>query len=297
MRTLGRDRVIYAFSKDAPPALTIDSGETVRMATLDCYSGALSETGQDWLTRRTSVPGPNPATGPVAVRGARPGDALKAEILSIETAGFGIMNTRPGVGALARALSAQNTRRFPIADGRFDFFGMSLPVAPMIGVIGVAPPGAAIGCDTPGAHGGNMDTRLIAAGSTLYLPVACEGALFALGDVHAQMGDGEVAICGLECAADVTVRLSVLPGRAPAWPVLVTDEQICVLCSAKTLDEAAEIARYALFDFLGPRTALDAEQRVLLLSLMADLAVCQVVDPLVTVRMGLRRQALPALDF
>ena len=110
------------------------------------------------------------------------------------------------------------------------------------------------------------------------------------------MGDGEVCICGLECEAQVDVRLTVIPGRCEEWPVWEKDGLWSVMCSAEDLDEAAELARYAMLDFLRRRTGWKVQELVMLLSLIGDTAVCQVVDPLATVRFTLRRPVF-ALEF
>ena len=172
-----------------------------------------------------------------------------------------------------------------------------MPLDPMIGVIGVAPEGEDVDTETPGAHGGNMDTRFIRAGSTLYLPVSCEGALFAVGDVHAKMGDGEMCICGLECAATVTVRFSVLRGRREKWPVLLDRGRFYTIASAQTLDEAARLSADALFDFLLARTRVERNELILLMSLVCHLEISQVVDPLVTARASLDPDIFPGLAF
>ena len=134
-----------------------------------------------------------------------------------------------------------------------------------------------------------MDNRCIGKGCTVYFPVGAQGAYFGLGDVHGLMGDGEVCICGLEMAATVDVRVRVIPGRQEGCPIWEKDGRWAAMYSAETLDEAARGARYALLNFLAPRVALPKEELILLLSLIGDLSVCQVVDPLQTVRFSLRR--------
>ena len=176
------------------------------------------------------------------------------------------------------------------------FNEVSFPIDPMIGVIGTAPSGPDVIDGFVGSHGGNMDNRTIGEGCTVYFPVGQDGAYFGLGDVHGLMGDGEVCICGLECEAQVDVRLTVIPGRCEEWPVWEKDGLWSVMCSAEDLDEAAELARYAMLDFLRRRTGWKVQELVMLLSLIGDTAVCQVVDPLATVRFTLRRPVF-ALEF
>lgn len=300
-RYIDDSRFIHEFAPGLTPIAELKPGERATVRTLDCYCNAIRKAGDDWLEKRRHVPGPNPATGPIAIQGAQPGDALAVHILDIRPDAQGAMNVRAGVGALGQYIEGCETQVFAISDGYVDFFGRRLPAAPMIGVIGVATAAenGAISTETPHMHGGNMDDRFITAGSTVYLPVSQPGAQLALGDVHALMGDGEVAICGLECAAEVDICCEVIPGRAERWPV-VRDAQgrYRVNCSADTLDKAAQLARGALLEFLERRLhGMTRNQIAMLMSLAGDLEIAQIVDPLVTCRMGVRPEALPGLEF
>ena len=283
---------ITAFSKDHQPVLTVEDGAIVRIRTIDCYSNNLRADNDP----RGEAPGPvnscNPATGPIYVTGAEKGDTLKVEILDIECDEYATMRVRPGVGFMGDRVTEKTTRCIPVK-GSFAYLGgVTVPVDPMIGVIGVAPANEPVDTETPGEHGGNMDMRHIRKGSTLYLPVQAPGALFAAGDVHAQMGDGEVGICGMECPAYVTVRLSVVKGKQETWPVLFDQGNIHVIASAKTLDEAGKLAADGMHDFLRTRVEMDNNELIMLISLVCDMEVCQVVDPLITARMKLRPNVL-----
>lgn len=279
---------ITAFSGEARPVLTVPDGAVVRIRTIDCYMNNLRAENDP----RGEAPGPvnscNPATGPIFVEGAQPGDTLRCEIIDIEADEYASMRIRPGVGFMGDRVTEKTVVAVPMRAGKAEVAGVIVPVDPMIGVIGVAPAGGEIDTETPGAHGGNMDMRHIRKGSTLYLPVHAEGALFAIGDVHGQMGDGEVGVCGMECPAYVTVRLSVIQGRQEKWPVLEDQGNIYTIASAETLDEAGKLASDAMLDFLLTRTDRNENELILLLSLICDLEVCQVVDPLMTARMRLR---------
>ncbi len=280
--------IITAFSKDAKPVLTVPDGAIVRIRTMDCYSNNLRAENDP----RGAAPGPvnscNPASGPIYVEGADKGDTLKCEILAIECDEYANMRVRPGVGFMGAHVTEKTTRAIPVRGSYAYLGGVTVPVDPMIGVIGVAPAGEAVDTETPGEHGGNMDMRHIRAGSTLYLPVQAPGALFAVGDVHAQMGDGEVGVCGMECAAYVTVHLSVVKGRQEVWPILEDQGNIYAIASAETLDEAGRLAADAMHEFLRKRVDMDINELIMLESLICDMEVCQVVDPLLTARMKLR---------
>lgn len=296
---LNDEKWVRAHAAGDAPALTVKGGATVRIRTKDCYGNGLRAPQDPRGAATESGAVGNPATGPIWVEGAQPGDTLKVEVLDIEVDSYATMRISKRGGALAHRVEGDESyvRAWPLAGGRAQVAGVDVPLAPMIGVIGVAPAGQPVDTETPGRHGGNMDTRHILSGSCVYLPVFQPGALLALGDVHAQMGDGEVCVCGLECAAYVTVRVSVIPGRQERWPVVEQGGCFRVICSAATLDEAAHEAGDAMLDFLRARLALPVNDLILLMSLVCDLEVSQVVDPLVTARMALRPGVFPALSF
>ena len=278
---------ITAFAKGLKPVLTVPDGAMVRIRTMDCYSNNLRADNDP----RGEAPGPvnscNPATGPIYIEGAQKGDTLRCEILDIECDEYATMRVRPGVGFMGDRVTEKTTRCIPVKGNFAHLAGVTVPVDPMIGVIGVAPEEGCWDTDTPYKHGGNMDNHDIVEGCTLYFPVHQDGALFGLGDLHGVMGDGEVCICGLEMPATVDVRVSVIKGVQEQWPVWEMDGRWATMCSAETLDEAAEAARYAMLDFLKPRVDMDVHELIMLLSLVGDTSVCQVVDPLLTVRFTL----------
>lgn len=279
---------ITYFSKDMKPVLSVPDGAVVRVRTIDCYMNNLRAENDPRGAAPGAVNSCNPATGPIYVEGAKPGDTLKCEILNIEVDEYASMRIRPGAGFMGDKVTKKLVRAVPIQDGFAVLAGVKIPVEPMIGVIGTAPAGEPIDTETPHRHGGNMDNRMICAGSTLYLPVHVDGALLALGDVHAQMGDGEVGLCGMECPAYVTLRLSVIPDRQEGLPVLEYQGAFQTIASAETLDQASKEASDAMLEFLEKRTDIEHNDLIMVMGQICDLAVCQVVDPLLTVRMTLR---------
>lgn len=266
-------------SRENPPAARCKSGDTVTFVTEDCYDGAVSRQGARSYDARME----NPATGPLFVEGATPGGALKVEILSIKTRPWGAMGTYFGKGAFRKYTGEYEMRALAFDGDTVTLAGHRLRLEPMVGVIGVAPVGEAVPTITPGPHGGNMDCSRIVAGAAVYFPVACEGALLVMGDLHALMGDGEVFGYGLEVSGEVTVRVSAVPKMTLAQPLLFEGGRAMVIASAKTLDEAADLAVQTLYELLLSR-GVDRVEAGLLLSLKCDVAVCQIVDPLVTVR-------------
>ena len=187
-------------------------------------------------------------------------------------------------------------RIVPIEDGTARIAdGIAVPLRPMIGVIGVAPAGAPVSTASPGAHGGNMDTRLIGAGTVVYLPVAHEGALFAAGDLHAAMGDGEICGTGVEVSGSIALRLDVRSDLRIEEPVLETPDLVVTIASAATLDAAAEAATRHMAALLTQRLGMSLEVATMLMSAGGDLQVSQVVDPLRTARFALPKATIAGL--
>jgi len=292
---LTTDHLVYAMSPANAPVLRVASGDTVVVETADCFENQIQSETQaftaiDW----DHV---NPATGPIAIEGARPGDLLAVEIERIEPADHGVMTTGKDMGVFGDELQESTIRIVPIAGGAVELLGRRYPAHPMIGVIGTAPAAAPVANGTPGPHGGNMDCKVITAGATLVLPVAVPGALFALGDMHAAMGDGEVCSTGVEMPGRITLRLRLLAARDLPAPFLVDAERIAAIASAATLDEAATAAAKALGHFLHQRTGIPLPEVAMLLSAQGDLRICQVVDPLKTVRMEFPRRIAEELGL
>ena len=286
MLTIYTDTKIHKMDKNNSPAASANSGDIVRFETLDCFGCQLKSEkdllgGLDWNNI-------NPATGPLYVEGAEEGDVLKVEILKIELDDHGVMVDAPGEGVTGVAVMNETTKILPISDGMVRFNDkLSFPIKPMIGVIGTAAAGEGVDTGTPGAHGGNMDCTQIGEGACLYLPVNVRGALLAMGDLHALMGDGEVEVCGVEIAGAVTVRVTVLKNCALPTPFLVSEEKFMSIFSADTVDEACVGATMAMHGFLMEELGMDEHEAGMLLSVTGNLRICQIVDPEKTCRMEL----------
>ncbi len=284
MLTIPCTKKIDVMSKKNPPAARCRDGETVIFQTMDCYDGAVSETGErDFAGRAEGKYMANPATGPLYVEGAMPGDGLCVEILDIRTRDWSAMGTSFSQFLFKNCPGPFEMRAFAHPDGKVHLRDKILPVEPMIGVIGVAPAGRGVATVTPGSHGGNMDCRRIVAGSRIVFPVAVEGALLAMGDLHTLMGDGEVFEYGLETAGEVTVRVSVVKGGAPLQPTLYEGGRVMVIASARTYEDAARLAVEAMYAMLQAR-GWDPVEAGMLMSLRCDLAICQTVNPQITIR-------------
>ncbi|WCK56543.1 acetamidase/formamidase family protein [Aneurinibacillus sp. Ricciae_BoGa-3] len=294
MNRVSKDHVIYAMSKDNQPVITVEAGSQVVFETCDCFEDQIKTANThfselDWNRI-------NPATGPVFVKGAERGDILAVRIDKIDHNSQAVMVTGPNMGVIGDQLGENVVRIIPVQGGKAQFSKeIEVPLNPMIGVIGTAPAGEAISCGTPDLHGGNMDCKLIKEGSTLFLPVNVAGALFALGDLHAAMGDGEVAVCGAEIAGEVTVTLSVIKDKKWPLPMIETDTHVYTLASEVQLDDAASTATRNMVNLLEQESGISKHEAIALMSLVGNIQVCQVVDPKKTIRFEMPKSILSKL--
>ena len=296
MIELDDSKTLFSFGKDLEPVLKVPSGETVRIRTKDCFGNQLQ--GPEDQLSEIDWEAINPATGPIYVEGAVAGGALKVHIDNIELDAQTSSCTGKDEGVCGDRFSDWATHFCKVEDGKVVWDErLSIPLAPMIGVIGVAPEGEPVNCGTPGKHGGNMDNTAIAAGATLYFPVAVDGALFGCGDMHAVMGDGEVSVSGAEVAGYATVTLTALPELSVPNPLIENETHFGIIVSAESLDKAAELAVQQMVDLLASRTNESEADLVMLLSLVADVRVCQMVDPEKTVRFMVPKYVLDAIGF
>ena len=296
MIELDDSKTLFSFDKDLEPVLKVPSGETVRIRTKDCFGNQLQ--GPEDQLSEIDWEAINPATGPIYVEGAVAGGTLKVHIDNIELDAQASSCTGKDEGVCGDRFSDWATHFCKVEDGKVVWDErLSIPIAPMIGVIGVAPEGEPVNCGTPGKHGGNMDNTAIAAGATLYFPVAVDGALFGCGDMHAVMGDGEVSVSGAEVAGYATVTLTALPELSVPNPLIENDTHFGIIVSAESLDKAAELAVQQMVDLLASRTNESEADLVMLLSLVADVRVCQMVDPEKTVRFMVPKYVLDAIGF
>ncbi|MEQ6378718.1 acetamidase/formamidase family protein [Bacillaceae bacterium S4-13-56] len=276
------DGLIFDFNKEHQPILTVESGSTVEIETCDCFENQIESpetvvSEMDW--NRV-----NPATGPIFLKDAEPGDILKVKIEKLEIGEQGVMVVGPGLGVMGHKIKEMEAKIIPIREGMAHFDNLQLPLTPMIGVMGVAPKGEGINCGTPGSHGGNMDTTLIKEGATVYFPVFTEGALFATGDFHAAMGDGEISVSGVEIKGKVTVTLEVIKGESISHPYIENEEVAGAIVSAETLDEAVKLGTEDIVTRISEKTGRSIPNVTMLMSAVGQAQVSQVVDPLVTAR-------------
>jgi acetamidase/formamidase len=293
-------RLAYTFG-GAAPRVSVAPGTVVSTWTLDCFAGRVRSTS-DLVSQVCDPRYLNPQTGPFYVEGAAPGDTLAVHFRSITPReGQGWSTTVPLFGALTATHATamlheplpERTWRYEIdtAAGvvRYDAldsdFQVDLPLDPMHGTVGVAPAlGEVRSALAPGDWGGNMDTPEMRAGTTCYLGVNVEGALFSLGDGHARQGEGETCGVAVECAMDTVLVLDVLKGLPPTpWPRLEDDTYLMTTGSARPLEDAFRIAHTELVLWVRELTGLSAMDAYQLVSQTALTPVANVVDTAYTV--------------
>lgn len=278
LHQLDRTRVTYKFDASEPPRLEVDAAAEVMVETHDARTGRLKRAEDVMLSApdfRDPFPKTNPATGPIRVAGAEPGDALAIDVLGIELDDYGFLIVKPDFGLVRNLVNQPVAKIVPVEDGTIAFDRLRFPVRPMIGVMATAPAGAPIGTAYCGRHGGNMDNNRIRVGTRVHLPVRVPGALFYVGDVHAAMGDGEVCGTGVEIGARVHLRLQLVKGAAREWPWMETPELLIQAASAPTYEEASEIAVREMIGLLGARLGLSPPDAFMLISAIGDVRVNQ----------------------
>jgi acetamidase/formamidase len=297
------------FDAALPPVLTVAPGDTVTIESVSGGPEHLPPAGGGFtvLPEHRAIqaavprgPGPHILTGPIAVEGAEPGDALKVEILDIVLRqDWGYNLTRPSGGALpgdfpeARLIHigidvARKTARMP--------WGLSVPLAPFFGCMGTAPP-PDWGRQTsvvPRAFGGNIDNKELVAGTTLYLPVFMTGGQFSAGDGHAAQGHGEVNLTAVETSLRGTFRLGVEKQTQLKRPRAETPAHFITMGFDPDLDQAMEQALRDMIEFIRARTGLSPPDAYALCSVAADLTVTQVVNQNRGIHCTLPRWALNA---
>jgi len=275
---LTRDQTTCLFDPAATPVAEAYPGDAIVFETWDALGGRV-QTIEDALTLVLPPEQLNPATGPVRIVGAQPGDTLAVTVERIELGARGQIRIRSGSGVLISELRPPRANLVPVVDGVVHFNqDIRFPARPMVGVLGVAPAGEAIATFYPGAHGGNLDINDLAPEATIYLPVAVPGALLAVGDVHAHMGDGELTGGGIDIPAEVTVRTRLIKGRGLPRPLIETDTAWSTCAFAPTLSEAVRNATRDMVDLLASRLGLSREEAFQLVGAAGDARIGQAAE-------------------
>jgi acetamidase/formamidase len=258
------------FSRDLPPILTVDSGDSLRFATLDAGWHSVPEE-RHFPDLDPELDGGHALVGPVEVRGARAGGTLEVRVVAVQVGTWGI-TFGDGEGMLWSLDAGAGTGTGPA--------GATVALAPFLGVLGMPPPEPGVhSTGPPRRSGGNIDCKELVAGTTLFLPIPVDGALFSAGDGHARQGDGEVSGTAIECpltSAELTLTLrddltldAPIAHTAAGWITFGFDED---------LDRAAADATEAMLDLMERELGVDRRQALALASVAVDLRVTQVVN-------------------
>jgi acetamidase/formamidase len=284
------------YSALAKPALRIRSGDTVRIETMSTGSPAQFEAAGVPANQISEAfrsifkevndrgPGRHILTGPVYIEGAEPGDVLEVRIRKIELASpFAYNGFRPGSGFLPDDFPYQRTKIIPLDRtrmmARFSD-SIEIPIKPFFGSMGVAPPEITgrISSNPPWFHAGNIDNRELVEGTTLYIPVHVQGALFEVGDGHAGQGNGEVDITAMETQLTGTFEFVVRKDMRLKWPRAETPAYYISMGFHEDLTEATKIAIREAIDFLMSEKHLSRDEAYMLSSVAVDFCITQLVD-------------------
>jgi acetamidase/formamidase len=285
------EQVHYTWDTGHQPVLGIDSGDTVVVWTRDVSDNQIGPGSDASAIANLDWDRVYPLVGPIAVHGARPGDTLAIEILDIHTQGWGWTAVLPGFGLLPEDFPDAYLRVFDLSLGDVAYMreDIAIPLEPFFGTMGVCPGGAsAQPVMPPGTFGGNMDTRQLVRGATLYLPVHVDEALFSCGDAHGAQGDGEVCVTGLEAPMYATLRFTLEQGRTLPGPQYRTPAPLTPRVDGAPfygttgvggdLYKAAQDAVRAMVDHIATTYDLGREDAYLLCSLVVDLKISEIVD-------------------
>jgi amidase len=224
LQRVTRERRIYTLDRDNRPAAAISSGDEVVVETWDAFDGVRDAA---LLSERTLR---GPATGPIYVHDAQPGDALKVDLISITTWGDAVHLVRPGRGFLEEEFTEPYATVMSINRGDIVVANrVRIPLAASVGFVATTPTYRQSTASDSGPYGGDFDMKELCAGSTLYLPVFVPGGLLAFGDCHAVVGDGAVAGTGAEFAADIQIRVTVEKEMRLLSPRVLTPSHLVVL--------------------------------------------------------------------
>lgn len=280
----------FGWDNTLEPVLEVTPGQTVTFETVDASGGQLNPTSTVADVARLDFGKVNPVTGPVRILGAEPGDALSVRILEFGPRGWGWTANIPGFGLLAEDFKEPHLKLWSFTGDTATFAdGIAVPLKAFPGTIGLAPAEPGLhSVVPPRAYGGNLDIRDLGTGTTLFLPVQVEGALFSVGDTHAAQGDGEVCGTAIESPMEVTLEFGLIKGSNLPAPQFQTVGPVTRHLDSKgyyvttgvhsDLMQASKDAVRAMIDHLGKHYGLTPEDAYLLCSVACDLRISEIVD-------------------
>jgi acetamidase/formamidase len=270
------------FSRDLEPVVSIDPGDSVR---IDVPNAGWHVEWERTIVPRAELEGLGHAlAGPIEVRGARAGQTLAVRIDEVTAGPWGITITRP---------PEEYVIRWDLDGGTGKAEEIEVELSPFLGVMGMPPP-------EPGVHptfpprrwGGNIDCKELVAGTTLFLPIPVDGALFSAGDGHALQADGEVCGTAIECPARAQLTLDLRDDLELEWPLARLDSAWATFGFDPELGEAARIALEGMLDLMQREHSFEREEAHALASLVVDLRVTQVANHVLGVHAVLRDDAI-----
>jgi len=277
---ISKDQHVWAFKSDMQPVVTVDPGTVIEIETWDCFTGQV-QSESDTL-EKLDLARINSATGPIAVKGAMPGDSISVTLIDIKPGPQGAGMVIPEWGQLIHKAKSPTTRIFTVEGDTITMVsnGVTFPKRPMFGVIGVAPASGEIPTFAADRHGGNMDDNQNGIGATIHLPVFQPGGQLAIGDMHASMGDGEISGTGVEIGGTGIIKVDLIKGKAAGWPVTETkDSWITHGTTADNIDDALKNAAEEAAKLLVDEWGFTMEDAFIFLSVAGDLGIAQYCHP------------------
>jgi len=307
-----REQYAYTFGGVAP-VMRVKPGTVLRLWSDDAFGGAL-RTVDDLSSAKVDLRFVNPQTGPFYVEGAEPGDTLALHLVALEAARdwgasaaipfFGGMTSTDRVVTLQDPLpdttwiyELDRDRKTVSFAARHSEHRIELPLEPMLGTVGVAPAGGEVRSSlVPDRFGGNMDTPEMRAGSTAFLGVNVEGAMFSVGDGHYRQGEGEACGTAVEGAMTTTLIVELIKGGAPGWPRIETDSHWMTVGSSRPMEDSWRIGNAELVHWVGQLCALHPMDAYQLCSQITQAPIANVVDANYSVVVKAAKNLLPAAD-
>jgi acetamidase/formamidase len=300
--------LVYTFG-GAAPKQRIKPGTRIVSWTEDCFDGVV-KTSAD-LPSKVMAPGhDNPQTGPFYIEGAEPGDTVAVHILKLEPArSYAVSSFSPGFGALVGTdQTAMLGPDFPEATWRYELdpaktratarsregsHSWSVPLAPFLGCLGVAPANGEVRTTiVPGPFGGNMDCPEVRAGNTVFLGVNMPGALLSFGDGHYAMGEGEIMGAAIEGAMNVEVYVELLKKSRTPVPRIENADEVMFVGSGRPLEDASRVAFKAMVGWVREKSRMSEMDAFQFTAQNTRATIIQLVDPEYTVLVRMERKRL-----
>ncbi len=276
---INKDQHVWAFDSAMQPVVTVDPGTIIEIETWDCFTGQVQS--ENDTIAQLDLNRVNSATGPIAVKGAEPGDSLSVTFIDIKPGPQGAAMVIPEWGQLVEHCKSPTTRIFKVKDGIITMNDkVSFPTRPMFGVVGVAPAEGVIPTFLADRHGGNMDDHQNGIGATLHMPVFQPGGMLAIGDMHASMGDGEISGTGVEIGGTATIKVDLIKGKHGGWPITEhADSWYTHGTHADSIDAALKNACEEAAKLLVDQWGFTMEDAFIFLSVAGDLGIAQYCHP------------------